>query len=237
MPQSHEQSLSLDGTGRFTKGKLPAKNLGPHIATQISSPDEGGSVQAPNPSGQQRSEEKLQGLLRHLSQESEENTRNHKRGDFENGERQSSMGKGKGKDPVSIPSEENDGGKMTRQEIPFAWSSRLWEHTFRASGYNEEKGVDSNDIGDDREILSIPEIALSEEEDEEDKAARIWEDKISQALEPGVQVVIEKRDYEDPDEFLNICKEALQSYDESPFASEFSHPDNIRWVYQGEVIC
>jgi len=107
----------------------------------------------------------------------------------------------------------------------------LWEHTFQTSGYNEEKEVDSNDIENEREILSVLEIALSEKEDEEDKTARIWEDKISQAQEPDVQVVIEKQNYEDPDEFLNICKEALQSYDESSFTSEFLHPDNIRWVY------
>ena len=75
------------------------------------------------------------------------------------------------------------------------------------------------------------------EKTENDKAARICEDKISQALEPGVQVVVEQQDYEDSDEFLKICKEAWQSYDASPFASEFSDSDNIRWVYQREVIC
>ena len=87
VPQSREQSLPSDGTGQSTTGKASAKNLSPCIAGWISNEDEGRGVQAPNPSGPQRSEEKLQDLLRHISWETEEDTRNHERGDFEDGER------------------------------------------------------------------------------------------------------------------------------------------------------
>jgi len=115
MPQAHKYKCLLDSTGQFITEKLSAKNLSPSIAAQISNLDEGRRIQAPNPSKQQKSEEKLLGFLRYLSQKSEENTKNYKTEDFGKGERQSSMRKGKRKrkDSVSIPFEENNGGKIT----------------------------------------------------------------------------------------------------------------------------
>ena len=193
-----------------------------------------GGVQASNPSGPQRSEEKLQDLLRRLSRETEEDTRNHERGDFEDGERQSSVGK-EGKDPVWIPSEENAGEKVTRQETPFVVSNRLRESRFRAFGYDRKgKGVihfDLDDIGDDEEIVSVTKIEPREEEDEEDEEDKIWK-----ALKPGVQEIIEQGDYEDHEEFLKSWKDAAEPYDGNPLTTEFSHPDKIVWVYQGKII-
>jgi hypothetical protein len=232
VPQSRKQSLSSDGTGQSITGKAPAKNLSPRTG-RISNEDDGGGVQASNPSGPQRNEEKLQDLVPPLSRETKEDTRNHEKGDIEDGERQSSVGKGK--DPVWIPSEENASEKVTQQETPFVVSNRLRESRFRAFGYGrkEKRVIRSNldDIGDDEEIIPVAKIEPREEEDEKDEEYDIWE-----ALEPGVQEVIEQGDYEDPEEFLKSWKNAAVPYDGNPLTSEFSHPDKIVWVYQGKII-